>query len=337
MAGGARIGPAEGRDCASALPDRTAHRSNAAFGRPPALQGDHRLRQHDPQGRRAGDAGRTGVGVPDSFVHSLERDGDRHPGQQTQHRIRRPHREFRLGGDAIRCRFQSLLARAGARVRRRSHLPPGAFITRHLRARLLGRAIERGAAAQLPSRDRIRRPLLLPPPVVDVELLAIPDRVDGTDPVVRHLSGALSQIPREPRNPRSHGAQGLGLHGRWRNGRAGVARRDFARGSRATRQPHLRRQLQPPAPRWTRARQWKDHPGARGRFPRRRLERHQGHLGRALGPAAREGQGRPAPAQDGRSARRRLPELQEQGRRLYARELLRQGPETAPDGRASDR
>ena len=58
-------------------------------------------------------------------------------------------------------------------------------------------------------------------------------------------------------------------------------------GAREARQPDLGRQLQPAAPRRSGARQRQDHPGARGRLPRRRLERHQGDLGRPLGPAAR--------------------------------------------------
>jgi pyruvate dehydrogenase E1 component len=74
---------------------------------------------------------------------------------------------------------------------------------------------------------------------------------------------------------------------RRRDGRAGVARRDQPGRTRAARQPHLRHQLQPAAARRPGARQRQDHPGARGRLPRRRLERHQGHLGRQLGSAAR--------------------------------------------------
>ena len=53
--------------------------------------------------------------------------------------------------------------------------------------------------------------------------------------------------------------------------------------AREPRQPDLRRQLQPAAPRRPGARQRQDHPGARGRVPRRRLERHQGGLGLRAG------------------------------------------------------
>ena len=58
-------------------------------------------------------------------------------------------------------------------------------------------------------------------------------------------------------------------------------------GRETPRQPDLRHQLQPAAPRRPGARQRQDHPGARDQLPRRGLERHQDHLGLALGPAAR--------------------------------------------------
>ena len=64
-------------------------------------------------------------------------------------------------------------------------------------------------------------------------------------------------------------------------GAIGMAARENAR------QPDLRHQLQPAAPRRSGARQRQDHPGARERLPRRRLERDQGDLGHALGSAAR--------------------------------------------------
>ena len=84
--------------------------------------------------------------------------------------------------------------------------------------------------------------------------------------------------------------------------RARVARRDLARRAREARQPDLRHQLQPAAPRRPGARQRQDHPGARRRVPRRRLERDQGAVGQRLGHAAREGQERPAAASAWRSA-----------------------------------
>ena len=132
-------------------------------------------------------------------------------------------------------------------------------------------------------------------------------------------------------------AQGLGVLRRRRNGRAGIARRDLARRTREARQPDLRHQLQPAAARRAGARQRQDRPGARGRLPRRRLERHQVPLGLQLGRAARQGHDRQAAAADGGMRRRRVPGLQVEGRRLHPQELLRPLSRDRGDGRGLDR
>ena len=94
----------------------------------------------------------------------------------------------------------------------------------------------------------------------------------------------------------TNGTQGLGLPGRRRMRRARIAGRHHARLARKARQPDLRHQLQPAAARRPGARQRQDHSGTGRRLPRRRLERHQGHLGRRLGSAAGARQDRPARA-----------------------------------------
>ena len=99
----------------------------------------------------------------------------------------------------------------------------------------------------------------------------------------------------------------------------------------------LRRQLQPAAPRRPGARQRQDHPGARRRVPRRRLERDQGGLGQLLGSAARARHERHAAQADDGNGRRRIPELQGLRRRVHARAFLRQVPGDARDGRQSFR
>ena len=134
------------------------------------------------------------------------------------------------------------------------------------------------------------RTLVVSAPVADAGVLAVPDRLDGTRPDHGDLPGALPPLPGEPRDRARRRSQGLGVHGRRRDGRARVARRHRPRRAREARQPDLRGELQPAAPRRTRARQRQDHPGARRHLPRRRLERDQGDLGIALGSAAREGQ-----------------------------------------------
>ena len=131
--------------------------------------------------------------------------------------------------------------------------------------------------------------------------------------------------------------KGLGVHGRRRDGRAGVDGRDLARRPREARQPRVRDQLQPAAPRRAGAREREDHPGARDELPRRRLERDQGDLGLRLGSAARERHRRLAPPADGGGGRRRVPDLQVEGRRVRPRALLRQVPRDARDGGGLDR
>ena len=160
----------------------------------------------------------------------------------------------------------------------------------------------------------------------------------GLGPDQRDLPGPLQPLPPEPRPARHLRLARLGVPRRRRDGRARVARRRCSLAvARGARQPDLRRQLQPAAPRWAGARQRQDHPGARGRLPRRRLERHQGHLGARVGraPGARRRR-RPRPA-DERHARRRVPEVQRGRRRLHPRALLRPGPAPAQARRAPDR
>ena len=145
-------------------------------------------------------------------------------------------------------------------------------------------------------------PVLLPASLADAGLLAVPDRLDGPGAADGDLPGPLPQVPAPPRPGRHRQPQGLGLPGRRRDGRAGEPGRDLARRPREARQPGLRHQLQPAAPRRAGARQRQDHPGAGGRLPRRRLERHQGAVGLGLGPADRRRHRRQPAASAWRSA-----------------------------------
>ena len=135
-------------------------------------------------------------------------------------------------------------------------------------------------------------------------------------------------------------SEGMGVPRRRRDGRAGGAGRDQPCLAREPRQPHLRRQLQPPAPRRAGARQRQHHPGTRSDLPWRRLERDQGAVGQRMGRAARDGRGRPARAPDGGGRRRRIPEVRRRRRRLHPRAFLRHrpapaGPRQPPERRRS--
>ncbi len=130
------------------------------------------------------------------------------------------------------------------------------------------------------------------------------------------------------------GQQGLGVPRRRRDRRARDARRDHARVAREARQPDLRHQLQPPAAGRPGARQRQDHPGTRRRVPRRRLERHQGHLGHRVGRPARARQVGPARPAHGRGGGRRVPDVLGVRRRLHPPALLRHVPAAARPGEA---
>ncbi len=161
------------------------------------------------------------------------------------------------------------------------HSAPGVYA----RAFMLGR-LTAGTDGQFPPGSRRQGPLVLSAPVADAGLLAVPDRVDGPGPADGDLPGAFHALHEGPRHTPAAGPQGVGVHGRRRNGRAGIAGRDFARRPREARQPDIRHQLQSAAARRAGARQRQDHPGTGSRLPRRRLERDQGDLGRLLGSAA---------------------------------------------------
>ena len=213
-------------------------------------------------------------------------------------RHRRPPLHLRQLGLALRGRLQPLLPRQGRRRRRRPGLLPGPRLARHLRPGLRRGPAQRGAARQLPLRGR---PATASPPTRTRGSCRSSGSTrrsrwasDRSPPSTRPASTATcttagSSTPRQP---------GLGLRRRRRVRRARDQGGPLARRPRAPRQPDLRRQLQPAAPRRPGARQRQDHPGARGRVPRQRLERDQGDLGIALGRAARPRRRRRAGQQD---------------------------------------
>ena len=83
----------------------------------------------------------------------------------------------------------------GDLVYMQGHSSPG-----HLRPRLPRGPAQRGAAAPLPPGGRRRRPLLVPAPVADARLLAVPDRLDGARPADGDLPGAVPQVPGRARH-----------------------------------------------------------------------------------------------------------------------------------------
>ena len=216
-----------------------------------------------------------------------------------------------------------------------AHTSPGIYA----RAFLEGRLSE-GAAPQLPPRAAARRrPALLPPPAADAGVLALPVGLDGLGADHGDLPGALQPLPGGPRPQGTRRRQGLGLPRRRRDGRARGPGGDLPGLARGPRQPRLRHQLQPAAPRRPGARQRQDHPGAGDRLPRRRVERDQGDLGLRLGRAAGPRPGGPAGAPHGRAGGRPVPEVLGLHGRVPAPALLRRRRASdeavrGPDGRA---
>ena len=297
----------------------------AGTGRQHSLHRQYAIPEHHPAPPAAGVPGQPRDRTPDQEPDPLERHGDGRARQPGQPGHRWPHLHVRLGGHALGDRLQPLLARAGPRIARRHGLLPGSRLARPVRARVPRGSSRRERPDQLPPRTGPRRRALeLPAPVPHVRLLGVPHRQHGPDRDPGDLPRALQPLSRRPRAAEKVGTQGLGAARRRRDGRAGEPRRDHPGLARTARQPHLRHQLQPAAPRRSGARQRQDRAGARKCLPRRRLERHQGALGRRLGCAVRQGQERQAAAADGGMRRRRVPGLQEQERRLRSRALLRQ-------------
>ncbi len=160
------------------------------------------------------------------------------------------------------------------------HASPGIYARAFLEGRLTeatstasGRR-SRSPAGGLPSYPH---PRLMP------DFWEFPTVSMGLGPDQRDLPGPVQQVPARPRHQGHLPAARLGLPGRRRDGRAREPRRPAAGRLRGSRQPHLRGQLQPAAPRRPGPRQRQDHPGAGGLLPRRRLERHQGDLGPRVG------------------------------------------------------
>src|SRR6476646_8827268 len=93
---------------------------------------------------------------------------------------------------------QPLLARPVRGSRRRPGVRARPLLARYLRAFVPGGAADRGAAARVPAGGRRRRLVVLPAPVADAGLLAVPHGVDGAGPADGDLPGPVPQVPGQP-------------------------------------------------------------------------------------------------------------------------------------------
>ncbi len=211
------------------------------------------------------------------------------------------------------------------------HAAPGIYA----RAFLEGR-IPKAEAGEFPPRNEAgRRVVVVSASVADAGFLGIPYGLDGAGADSGHLSCAVHQVSGESRAEDVDRRKSLGVHGRRRNGRAGVARLDHAGVARAARQFDFRGELQSAAAGWASARQRENHSGTGSDFPRRGMERDQGHLGRRLGFADPERPRWPAGAPHGRNHRRAVSEIFRRERSIFPAELLWHRSAAAQDGRSS--
>ena len=266
------------------LPDRAADRPGAPLGREPALLRDHRLRQHDPRAARS----RRCRASPGSSTASARWCA----GTRSRWWCRRIARA-RSSADTSRAsppRRRSTTSASttssarphdghgGDLVYIQGHSSPGIYARAFLEGRLDEEQL-RNFRQEVDGRglSSYPHPWLMP------EFWQFPTVSMGLGPIMGIYQARFMRYLHHRGLIDARRSQGLGVHGRRRDGRARVARRDRARRAREARQPDLRGELQPAAPRRPRARQRQDHPGARGHLPRRRLERDQGDLGRPLG------------------------------------------------------
>ena len=299
------------------LPDLEVARALPRTAGRLARHGVDAVREHHPERAGALVPRRRIHRAPHPGLHQVERRGHGDQGQQARRRHRRPPVDVRVVGLALRSRLQPFLPRQGRRAGRRPHLLPGARGARCVRPRVPRRPPHRRRSRPLPPRDRAGWAIELSAPAAHARLLGVPDGVDGPRPHHRDLSRSLQPLPPQPATRRHRGQQGVGVRRRRRVRRARDARRALAGGAREARQPDLRRELQPAAARRSGARQRQDHPGARGRLPRRGLERDQGHLGFEVGRAAGARRRRRAAQQDEHHRRRRVPALHDRVGRLH--------------------
>ena len=274
----------ERRPAARAVPAGARRRARAAHRRRAGTRGHDAVPEHDPAAGRAASSRRRGSSSGEYAASSA--------GTRSRRSSTRTRRAPSSAGTSPSYQSAAVLYETGFNhfwnapsdrhggdlVFMQGHSSPGVYARAFLEGRIPEEQMRKfrmevggGGLSSLPA------------PVADAGLLAVPHRLDGPRPADGDLPGPLHEVPAGPRPGRDRRAQGLGLHGRRRDGRARVPRRDLDGRPRAPRQPDLRHQLQPAAPRRPGPRQRQDHPGARDELPRRGLERHQGRSGARAG------------------------------------------------------
>ena len=184
--------------------------------------------------------------------------------REQAHRTRRPHRELRVGGDALRRRLQPFLARAVA-----SSTAATSSTSRATRRRASTRARSSRGRLTEEQLDNFRQEVdgkgisSYPHPWLMPDFWQFPTVSMGLGPLMAIYQARFMNYLQDRGIANTEGRKVWAFMGDGEMdepeslGAIGMA------GAREARQPDLRRQLQPAAPRRPGARQRQDHPGAR--------------------------------------------------------------------------
>ena len=209
------------------------------------LQCEHAVCQHDSRAAGAAVPRGSRTGAADQELDSLERAGDGGARESRGAQHRRAHFDVCVRGDALRSGLQSFFPRAERGIRRRHGLFSGPRLAGNLCARVSGRTHQRAEAGEFSARTETRgRTLVLSASVADAGLLGISNGVHGLEPAHGDLSGAVQSLSGRSRDETRDGCEGVGIPGRWRDGRAGIAGSDHAGVAREAGQLDFRGQLQ---------------------------------------------------------------------------------------------
>ena len=267
-----------------ALPDRAADRQGAPVRRVPAVLGEYRVHQHDP-------ASTTQVKLPGRPGRSSRRSATTCAGTRWRWCCARTRtRTSAATSRASRPRRRSTTSASTTSGMRRptSHGGDLVFVQGHSAPGVYARAFMLGRLTD-EQMDNFRQEVdgkgisSYPHPWLMPDFWQFPTVSMGLGPLMAIYQARFMKYLQDRGLANTEGRKVWAFMGDGEMdepesmGAIGMASRENAR------QPDLRRQLQPAAPRRAGARQRQDHPGARERLPRRGLERDQGRLGHALG------------------------------------------------------
>ena len=220
---------------------------------------------HQYNSSRGGRSGRRGTAISSTIVSARSSAGTRWRwwcAPTSFIRAGRTHLELRLGSHLYDVGFNHFWHAPSEQPWRRPRFFSGSFFARHLRARVPRRAHQRRAAHQFPARGRRQRAVFLSASLADADFWQFPPSRWAWGRSWRSTRRVSCKYLQDRGIARHRRPQGVGFHGRRRDGRARIARRDRPGGARATGQSDLRRQLQSAAPGWPGARQRQNHSGA---------------------------------------------------------------------------